>query len=195
MIRLRSAWLAAAFLFASAYGIVHAAPAAAQQPKFAVVDLQKALTEIEEGKKAKGQLKTLFDQRQKTLDKQQEDLRVLKEGIEKQRDVLSQEVYGKKVQELQKALAELQTTYMEFQRELAAKEADLTRPILERLQRIVHQIGQKDGYVFIFEKSEAGVVYTSSYDMTNLVIQRYNAGDGAGAAPAAAPAAAKPKAK
>jgi outer membrane protein len=194
MIRLRSAWLAAA-LFVAAYGLVHAAPASAQVPKFAVVDLQRALTEIEEGKKAKGQLKSLFDQRQKTLDKQQEDLRTLKEGIEKQRDVLSQEVYAKKVQELQKALAELQTTYMEFQRELAAKEADLTRPILERLQRIVHQLGQKDGYVFIFEKNEAGVVYTSSYDMTNLVIQRYNAGDGKdGSAPAAA-APAKPKAK
>jgi len=194
MLRLRSAWLAAAFVFATAYGIVHAAPASAQQ-KFAVVDLQRALTEIEEGKKAKGQLKTLFDQRQKTLDKQQEDLRVLKEGIEKQRDVLSREVYAKKVEELQKALAELQTTYMEFQRELAAKEADLTRPILERLQRVVKQLGQKEGYVFVFERNEAGVVYTSSYDMTDLVIQRYNAGDGGSAAPAATAAPAKPKAK
>jgi outer membrane protein len=193
MTRLRFAWLAA-FLFATAYAGTHAAPAHAQAAKFAVVDLQRALTEIEDGRKAKGQLKTLFDQRQKTLDKQQEDLRVLKEGIEKQRDVLSREVYAKKVEELQKALAELQTTYMEFQRELASKEADLTRPILERLQRIVHQLGQKDGYIFVFEKNEAGVVYTSSYDMTNLVIQRYNAGDGKdGSAPAAAAAPAKPK--
>jgi len=63
MIRLRSAWLAAAFLLATAYGIVHAAPAHAEMPKFAVVDLQRALTEIEEGRQAKGQLKSLFDQR------------------------------------------------------------------------------------------------------------------------------------
>jgi outer membrane protein len=195
MTRLRFAWLAA-FMFATAYATVHAAPAQAQQPKFAVVDLQRALTEIEEGRKAKGTLKTLFDQRQKTLDKQQEDLRVLKEGIEKQRDVLSREVYAKKVEELQKALAELQTTYMEFQRELASKEADLTKPILERLQRIVRLIGQKDGYALVLERTEAGVVYIpSTYDLTDLVIQRYNSGEGRdGAAPAAAPAA-KPKAK
>lgn len=195
MIRLRSAWLAAAFLFATAYGIGHAAPAAAQA-KFAVVDLQRALTEIEEGRKAKAQLKTLFDQRQKTLDKQQEDLRVLKEGIEKQRDVLSREVYAKKVEELQKALAELQTTYMEFQRELASKEADLTKPILERLQRIVRLIGQKDGYALVLERTEAGVVYIpSSYDLTDLVIQRYNAGEGRDGAAAPAADKAKPKAK
>jgi len=195
MIRLRSAWLAA-FLFAIAYGTVHTAPAHAQQQKFAVVDLQRALTEIEEGRKAKGTLKTLFDQRQKTLDKQQEDLRVLKEGIEKQRDVLSREVYAKKVEELQKALAELQTTYMEFQRELQAKEADLTKPILERLQRIVKLIGQKDGYALVLERTEAGVVYIpSTYDLTDLVIQRYNAGEGKDGSAPVAPAAQKPKAK
>jgi outer membrane protein len=198
MIRLRSAWLAA-FMLATAYATVHAAPAHAQAQKFAVVDLQRALTEIEEGRKAKTQLKTLFDQRQKTLDKQQEDLRVLKEGIEKQRDVLSREVYAKKVEELQKALAELQTTYMEFQRELASKEADLTKPILERLQRIVKLIGQRDGYALVLERTEAGVVYIpSTYDLTDLVIQRYNAGEGKdGSAPAAPAAAAtqKPKAK
>lgn len=188
MIRLRSAWLVAALLVASSY----ATRAAAQQPKIAVVDLQRALTEIEEGRKAKAQLKTLFDQRQKTLDKQQEDLRGLKEGIEKQRDVLSREVYAKKVEELQKALAELQTTYMEFQRELAAKEGDLTKPILERLQRIVRLVGQKDGYSLVLERNEAGVVYIpSTYDLTDLVIQRYNAGEGRDAADAAT----KPKPK
>jgi len=195
MTRLRFAWLAA-FLFATAYATVHAAPAQAQQQKFAVVDLQRALTEIEEGRKAKTTLKTLFDQRQKTLDKQQEDLRVLKEGIEKQRDVLSREVYQKKVEELQKALAELQATYMEFQRELASKEADLTKPILERLQRIVRLIGQKDGYALVLERTEAGVVYIpSTYDLTDLVIQRYNAGEGRDAAAATAAPAAKPKTK
>jgi len=195
MTRLRFAWLAA-FMFATAYATVHAAPAQAQQPKFAVVDLQRALTEIEDGRKAKTQLKTLFDQRQKTLDKQQEDLRVLKEGIEKQRDVLSREVYQKKVEELQKALAELQATYMEFQRELASKEADMTKPILERLQRIVRQIGQKDGYALVLERTEAGVVYIpSTYDLTDLVIQRYNAGEGRDGAAATTAAPAKPKTK
>jgi outer membrane protein len=192
MIRLRPIWLASALVLAFAY----ASGASAQQPKFAVVDLQRALTEIEEGRKAKGSLKSLFDQRQKTLDKQQEDLRALKEGIEKQRDVLSREVYAKKVEELQKALAELQTTYMEFQRELAAKEADLTKPILERLQRIVKQVGQKDGYAMVLERNEAGVVYIpSSYDLTDLIIQRYNAGDGKEASAPAAAATPKPKAK
>ena len=179
------------------------APVEAQ--KIGVVDMQRALMETEDGRKAKAQLKQLFEQRQKTLDKQQEDLKGMKEGLEKQQSVLSREVLGKKAEELQKALAELQQTYMEFQRELAAKEGEMTRPILDRMQRIMKRIGQSDGYALIMERGEAGVIYVpSTYDLTDVLIQRYNAGEGrdadaAGAAGAAGkgakPAAAKPKAK
>ena len=166
--------LVLAALLASA-GLPHVASA----QKIGVVDMQRALTETEDGRKAKDQLKKLFDQRQKTLDKQQEDLRLLKEGIEKQRDVLSREVYAKKVEELQKALAALQGTYVEFQRELAGKEAELTKPIIDRLQRIVRQMGQSEGYALVLERGEAGVVYVpSNLDLTDLLIQRYNSGEG-----------------
>jgi outer membrane protein len=88
-------------------------------------------------------------------------------------------VLAKKLEEYQKAFGELQTTYMEFQRELAAKEGELTKPIMERMQRIMRRIGQTDGYSLILERAEAGVVYIpSSYDLTDVLIQRYNTGEG-----------------
>lgn len=174
---------------------------AALQPEFAaaqkvgVVDMQRALMETEDGRKAKDRLKKIFDDRQKTLDKQQTDLKVMKDGLEKQRDVLSREVLAKKLEEYQKAFAALQTTYMEFQRELAAKEGEMTKPILERMQRIVRRIGQAEGYSMIVERGEAGVVYVpSTYDLTDVLIQRYNGGDGkdeGGAAQSQKPAKAK----
>jgi outer membrane protein len=166
---------------------------AAAQTKIGVVDMQRALMETEDGRKAKENLKKLFEQRQKTLDKQQTDLKTLKEGVEKQRDVLSREVLAKKLEEYQKAFGELQNTYMEFQRELQAKEGELTKPILERMQRVMRRIGQTDGYALILERGEAGVVYVpSTYDLTDVLIQRYNAGEGKEDAPAAAAAPAKP---
>jgi outer membrane protein len=155
------------------------APTASAQVKIGVVDLQRALNETEDGRKAKGQLKGLFDKRQKTLDQQQDSLRTMKETLEKQKDVLSREVLAKKLEEYQKAFAELQTTYMEFQRELSAKEGELTKGILERMHRIMRRIGQAEGYALVLDRGEAGVVYTpSSYDLTDVLIQRYNAGEG-----------------
>ena len=147
--------------------------------KVAVVDMQRAMNETEDGRKAKAALKKVFEERQKTLDKQQNDLKSLKDNLEKQRDVLSREVLAKKLEEYQKAFAELQTTYMEFQRELASKEGELTKDIIERMQRIMRRVGQTEGYSLVLERSESGVVYVpSNYDLTDLLIQRYNAGEG-----------------
>jgi outer membrane protein len=160
---------------------------AAAQTKIGVVDMQRALAETEDGRKAKETLKKLFEQRQKTLDKQQNDLKTLKESVEKQRDVLSRDVLAKKLEDYQKAFGELQTTYVEFQRELAAKEGELTKPIMDRMQRIMRRIGQSDGYSLILERAEAGVVYIpSTYDLTDVLIQRYNGGDGRDDEPKAA---------
>jgi outer membrane protein len=173
----------------------HSAVAFAQS-KIGVVDMQRALAETEDGRRAKDTLKRLFEQRQKTLDKQQTDLKTLKDSLDKQRDVLQREILAKKLEEYQKAVGELQTTYVDFQRELAAKEGELTKPILLRMERVVRRIGQSDGYSLVVDRSEAGVIYVpTSYDLTDVLIQRYNAGEGrdpADAKPAAA--AAKPAA-
>jgi outer membrane protein len=181
---------------------------AAAQAKVGVVDLQRALAETEDGRKAKETLKKLFEQRQKTLDKAQTDLKVLKDSIDKQRDVLQRDVLAKKLEEYQKAFGELQTTYVDFQRELAAKEGELTKPILQRMERVVRRIGQSEGFGVVLDRSEAGVIYVpTSYDLTDVLIQRYNAGEGRDpdargtsgptapkAAPAAKPAAPAPPA-
>jgi outer membrane protein len=73
---------------------------------------------------------------------------------------------------------------MEFQRELQSKEGELTKEIIERMQRIMRRVGQTDGYTLILERSEGGVVYVPiNYDLTDLLIQRYNAGEGREASP------------
>jgi outer membrane protein len=165
----------------------------AQQVKIGVVDMQRALNETEDGRKAKGSLKKVFEERQKQLDKQQNDLKAMKESLEKQRDVLSRDVLAKKLDEYQKAFAELQTTYMEFQKELGSKEGDLTKDIIERMQRIMRRVGQTDGYSLILERSEAGVVFIpTNYDLTDVLIQRYNAGEGRSET---SPISTKPKGK
>jgi outer membrane protein len=165
--------------------------------RIAVVDMQRALHETEDGRKAKTTLKKVFDERQKTLDKQQNDLKALKESLDKQHDVLTPAVLTKKQEELQKAFTELQSTYMEFQRELQAKEGELTKDIIERMQRIMRRVGQSEGYSLILERNESGVLFVpTNYDLTDLLIQRYNSGEGKepAASAAAAPKPAAPAA-
>ena len=152
---------------------------AAAQSRIAVVDIQRAINETEDGRKAKAQLKKLFNKRQKVLDKKQKAIKSMKEELEKQKDVLSKTALQKRLEGYQKAAVELQGVYVEYQRELAAKEAELTKGIIERMRGILRRIGQSQGYALIMERNEAGVMWVpSNLDLTDMLIQRYNAGKG-----------------
>jgi outer membrane protein len=162
----------------------------AQATKIGVVDLQRAINETEDGRKAKERLKKLFESRQQGLDKKQTELKKLKDELEQQKNVLSRDVLETKVESYQKQLVELQQVYVENQKELAEKEGELTKDIVARMEKILRRIGQTDGYSLIVERGESGVIFVpTNLDLTDVVIQRYNAGEGAegGAKPAAAP--------
>src|SRR2546430_746784 len=81
---------AAAFLFGS-----FSVPALAATGKFAFVDLQRALEETEDGKKAKAKLKSDFDRKQKELDEKQEDLKKMKENFDKKAQLMKPEALQK----------------------------------------------------------------------------------------------------
>ena len=163
-------------LLTSLVGAALLLPATGFAQKVGVVDMGRALNETEHGRRAKSKLEKLFAKRQKSFADKQNKLKQLKDSIEKQQAVLERSVLAKKVEQYQKAVMELQGTYMEFQRELQAKEAELTKDILKRMKAIMKRIGQKEGYAIILERAEAGVIYIpSSYDLTDILIQRYNA--------------------
>ena len=160
----------ATFALVSSPSIVQA------QMKIGVVDLQRAINETEDGRQAKRRLTKLFEERQKKLDEAQKSLKSQKEAIERQQDVLSEDALKKKVAKYQEDLMALQTEYVDYQRELSTKEAELTKKILDRMQAILRRIGQTDGYTMIVEANEGGVVWVpSNLDLTDVLIQRYNA--------------------
>lgn len=156
------------------------APRLYAQVRIAVVDLQRALNETDDGRRAKARLKRLFKQRQTTLDERQNELKALKEEIERASEdgTLSDEALRERAEQYQKQFVELQSTYMEFQRELAEKEAEMTSTIIERMERILVAIGESEHYDLILERGEGGVIWTSATDLTSNLVERYNAGEG-----------------
>jgi outer membrane protein len=163
--------------------------------KIAFVDLQRALNETEDGRRAKNQLKKLFDKRQAALDQQQEGLKREKEQLERDSKVLSQGALQKRAEEYQKKFIDLQQNYVEYQRELAEKEAELTKSIFERMEAILRRMGTSEGYSIILDRNEGGVVWgRTDLDLTDRLIQEYNAQGRGGAAGNKAPAKATKRA-
>jgi outer membrane protein len=151
-----------------------AAPAVAQV-RLGFVDLQQALNDTQEGAAAKRRLKRMFNKRQGELDDQQNRLKRMEDDLKKQKGVLSDEAFEKRVEAYRKAFVELQTTYVQHQRDLSERETEETGRILKRMQTILAEIGERDNYTAIVEVNEGGVFYyRSSLDLTNELIRLYD---------------------
>jgi len=143
------------------------------------VDMQRAILEADDGQAAKKQLQKMKTARQAELDSKQKALRELQKGYEAQKAFMKADIRQAKEAELGKKLQELKMTFATLQRELAAEEAKLTKPILERMGLILAAIGKRSGDILILEKNESRILWAPpKLDLTNELIRRYNAGEG-----------------
>ncbi len=158
------------------------APVAARADvKLAFVDLKRALNEVDEGKVAKAQLKKEFDLKQKVIDERQEELKKLKADFDKQAVVMNDSAKAAKQAELDRKLMETQQLFVQMQKELSESEAKVTGGIFDKMQQIIREIAESDGFTMVFDREGAGIVYAPvSLDLTNELIRKYNARHGNG---------------
>jgi outer membrane protein len=172
-----------------------AGTAAQADTRVAVIDVQRAVMQTEDGLRAQANLKKLFDSRQQELNRKQNELGKQKEEIEKQSKVLSKEALSKRVDDWQKQMNELQSVFMEYNKELEKKQKEITDPIFEKVLMIVKRLATTENYDLVVDKNTVAYV-RGDLDLTDKCIQIYNSG-GASVAPAPgpgplAPAPAKP---
>lgn len=142
--------------------------------KLAVVDLNRALNEVPEGKKAKANLESEFQAKKAELTKLENSLKTMRDDLEKQRQVLSQEAMKAKAEDFQKQYMDYQTKAKMYTEELAKKEGESTGKIINKLRTVVESIAAKEGYTYVFEKSQGGVlVGPGGSDITSEVIKQY----------------------
>jgi outer membrane protein len=163
--------------------------------RVAVVDVQRAVMQTEDGLRAQANLKKLFDSRQQELNRKQTDMQKQKDEIEKQSKVLSKEALQKRVDEWQKEMVALQQVFVEYNKELEKKQKEMTDPIFERVMGIVKRLASSENFDLVIDKQTVAYVRTD-LDLTDRCIQIYNSGGAVsgnnapppGPAPAGAPA-------
>ncbi len=157
------------------------AVASAQNLKIGYVDLQRALNETEDGRRAKESLKKVFDKKQKELDEQSTALKQAVEDLNKKRTLLPENTRVQKETELQEKMKAVQETYLRHQKDLAKQESEVTGQIFERMQRIIAKMADAENFTMVLDKNQSGLVFAKpSLDLTNELIRRYNSGEGAG---------------
>ena len=151
--------------------------------RVAVVDVQRAVAQTEEGLRAQATLKKIFDSKQQELNRKQTDLQKQREDIEKQAKVVSKDVLQKRLDDWQKQMMELQSTFVEYNKELEKKQKELTDPIVYRVQESIKRLANSENYDLIVDKVTVTFV-RSDLDLTDRIIQMANSGGGGASAPA-----------
>ncbi|MEJ2698225.1 MAG: OmpH family outer membrane protein [Desulfuromonadales bacterium] len=156
--------------------ILSSVPALASDMKLGYVDLQKALNESNAGKAAKEKIAAKVKEYQKKVEAKQDELKKLKEDLDKQAMLLSQDARSAKEHDYQQKLKDFQRYTKDIQDDLQQKDADYTKSIIQDLVKVVQKIGKKEGYTLILEKGEGSIIYADDkVNMTDEVIQAYNA--------------------
>lgn len=148
---------------------------AAAQQKIGYFDVKRVLAEIEDAKQAKARLQKEFDDKQKKLDEAKTEIERLGKEYEQKAPILAPAVKEQMQLELQQKAMQAQRLYVELQGDLAEKERNALAGVFERLEPVVREVADKEGYAFVFEKSESGLFYgPGGHDLTAQVIRRYN---------------------
>lgn len=148
---------------------------AAEGTKIVYVDMQKAIQGTKEGAKAKKELESEYNAKKKKLQGTEEKLKKMQEDLEKKAMVLSDEVRTKKQQEFQEEMFAYQKLVGQSQQEIQKREGDLTKPILDKMLKVIEQLAKDKGYDMILEKGQSNVIVWAKKDseITDAVIAAF----------------------
>ncbi len=155
------------FFDASSYG--------ADVAKIGVVSFQEILEKSDAGKMAMAEINKRGKEMEASLKKKGEEIDAIKKKLEREALVMSKEMREQKEREIRISINDFKTLKNKYMDDFKQHEERLVRDIQKEVIEIVTEMGKKEGFLVIFEKREAGVLYSpDTIDITDRLIQRYN---------------------
>ncbi len=160
--------LAVAFLIGT-----FAAPAIAEDLKVAYVDMERAFTECEAGKTAKGVFTRKLESLTRRIEADEGHLTRMRDDLEKSASTLSGDARSEKEIAYREKYRNYQRLVKDSQDDLRREDSELTNKIVATLLVVVEKVGKGGGYTLVLEKKS--VLYAAqSIDITDQVIQEMN---------------------
>ena len=141
--------------------------------KIGFIDIQRAISDSNAGKRAKERFQAQVKKAEAELLKEKTELERLKADLDKKGPLMKEEERRNLEVDLQRRYVNYQRTMTDQQQELRQKEGALTGDILKELEKIVNEIGKTDKFTLILERNQ--ILYSDQgIDVTNKVIEVFN---------------------
>lgn len=142
--------------------------------RYGVVDMQRVILSVDEGKQARQKLEKQIKAKEKLLRKSKQELDTLNKEWQSQAPLLNESAKIKKQQQFQEKFVSLRNKEMEFQAEIKRKEQQATKDIAVKIARLVEQMAVKMKLEVVFESSSGLLYIKEPLDITDKVIDSYN---------------------
>lgn len=182
--------LARAALLALIVGAASAGTASAQAaPKIGFINSQAILAEAPGRAEAENRFKTEVTAYQAQLKRMSDSLETMAAAFEREAPRLDSATRLTRAKVIQDREVAYQTRARDLNQQMESRQAELIRPIMENLQKVIEQVRAEDGYAIIFDvASQTSVIVAAdkALDLTPKVLARVKA------APAPKPVAGAP---
>jgi outer membrane protein len=154
-----------------------AAASVQAQSKVAYINSETILAALPEAQDAQKQLDALTTTWQAELTKMQADLQKKFEDYDKKKLIMSDKRRGdaeKELQDLDKKMVDYRTQKFGTTGELFAKQAELMKPVQDKIFKAVKDVADEEGYDYVFDKTSTTLLMfaNTKYDLTNKVISK-----------------------
>jgi outer membrane protein len=124
-----------------------------------------------------------FDEEKQRLEEEieskKQEIEDLRADLERKSLLMSEETKKERLAELQRKEQEFQQLYFDAFGEggsIVKLNAELTQPIIEKMNLVLNELGESDGYDIIFDVAPGGIVYANEgFDLTDRVLDELNA--------------------
>lgn len=161
-------------ILAAAAMVFCAASAEAQTLKFAHIDTQKMISQLDEFKQAQAKLEAESNKIAEQMQAMQQEFQTKYQDYMEKADSLPAVVRQVKEQELTEMDQRLQVMNKAAQQSLQQTQATLFQPIMKKVQDAIDAVGKENGFIYVFDLTSQVILYHSeqSVDAEPLVLAK-----------------------
>ena len=156
-----------------------ATPASAQAPlKLGYINAQQILATAPGREAAERQFESEVGAFRQQIHRMDDSLRVMGEAFQREQATMTAAVRQQRTQALEATEEAFQQRAAQLNQQMQQRQAELVRPIMDQLNRVLDEIRRADGYAFIFDVSSAGQAIVAA-ELAAYKLRNGFSGDGA----------------
>ncbi|MBI1788666.1 MAG: OmpH family outer membrane protein [Acidobacteria bacterium] len=154
-------------------GAVWMAGAGWAQSKVAIINLQRAVLETAEIKKASNELEAKFKPRQQQMEKLQKDLQTIQQQLTTMAGKLTPQAEAELNQQGQRKQRDLQRLSEDLQADVDRERNDILSKATQRMQEVVKKMAEEKGYDVVVDVSNT-IYFKPALEITTESIAAYD---------------------